>query len=502
MSSGSDGDRRADERITGLRAITRQLDDCEGVTDVYHTVVESLDAVFEFDAAVVYALDDGTLRPLATAAAELHPAEYPGADEGIAGAVLRSGEPRVVDDLGQVSAAIGRDEFRSALTVPIDDERGLQLLSTEPEAFSGTDLESARLVCTQAVSALDRVVSERQAQRERDEFAVLFENVADPVLRYRIQDGKPVVDRVNTALIRRFGVTPDTVAGTPLNELPGQPEEDPPEWTAARRGDRVERRLKRQTTDGVRQFLLRTVPGTHDGPTRTGTGYVIYVDVEESRRREQMEVLNRFLRHNVRNDVDVLRTRLERAVDRLDDATVLDHLDAALRASDRLERRSQKARDAQKLIGRAADRGTARFDLDDLVAERVDAAREEFPGADIDLSRPENAVTVAADNSLPLAIDELLENGAVHAGDSPSIEVTVTAAESTAEVSIADDGPGIPEQETRVIERGEETQLDHGSGVGLWLVAWVVDASDGALSFGSPDSGGTLVRITLPLSGE
>ena len=57
---------------------------------------------------------------------------------------------------------------------------------------------------------------------------------------------------------------------------------------------------------------------------------------------------------------------------------------------------------------------------------------------------------------------------------------------------------GISERETRVLKRGEETQLEHGSGIGLWLAAWVVDASDGELSFARPDDGGSVASISLP----
>jgi len=498
MSPGTDADGEAAERVSGLGAISRRLADCEDEDDVYWTVVESLDAVLEFDAATVYGAEDGQLRPLATAADDLYVADYPDAGEGIAGRVLRTGEGGVVEDLGSEPATLDSDAFRSALTVPLDDERGLQALSTDPGAFSEADLECARTVCAQAASALERVVTEREAQGERDEFAALFENVADPVLRYIIGDEGPVVDQANAARRQDFDVTADAVVGTPLDDLSGQREDDPPEWAAAREGERIERRLERRTADGLRQFLLRTVPGTPDAPTRTGSGYVIYVDVEESRRREQLEVLNRFLRHNVRNDVEVMRGHLDRVIESVDDPGVVDHVTTALRASHRLERRSQKARNAQELISETAGQRTTRFDLADVVADRVDTLRGEFPGADIEVRRPDAAVDVEAHTSLPLAVDELLENAVVHAGERPAVEVAVATGASSARVRIADDGPGIPERETRVVERGEETQLEHGSGIGLWLAAWVVDASDGELSFARPDDWGSVVTISLP----
>ncbi|ERG87968.1 MAG: histidine kinase-, DNA gyrase B-, and HSP90-like ATPase [halophilic archaeon J07HX5] len=498
MGSDREAGGQVPERVERVEIITRRLADCDNPTEVCWTVTESIDGIFSFDAAVTYAHENGQLHPVATIADELYPAAHQGADHGIAGAVLQSGESRITDDLAGEPAPKEHDGFRSALTVPINDERGLQLLSTSPKMFSETDRRYARLICRQAASALNRIAAEHQVQRERDEFTTLFENIADPILRYKIQNDMPVVDEVNSALIQQFMITADAVTETPLNNLPGQLEQTPPEWTAARQGEQVEQRLERQTVDGVRQFLMRTVPGTPDNPLQAGTGYVIYTDVEESRRREQMEVLNRFLRHNVRNDVSVMHGHLDRVIETVDDPAIIDHVTATLRASNRIERRGQKARKAQQLIGKTVDQNPTRFNLVDIVTERADVIRQSFPEVTIDIHCRNRTVEVKTDSSLPLAIDELFENGAAHGGPDPSIEATITATGSTAELAIADDGPGIPDRETRVIERGEETQLNHGRGIGLWLVAWIVDASNGDLSFSTPDDGGSVVSLSLP----
>jgi sensor histidine kinase regulating citrate/malate metabolism len=60
--------------------------------------------------------------------------------------------------------------------------------------------------------------------------------------------------------------------------------------------------------------------------------------------------------------------------------------------------------------------------------------------------------------------------------------------------SVADDGPGIPEETAETIRRGYETSMRHTDGPGLWPVQWVVDRSDAALGFESSDEG-QVVRI-------
>lgn len=61
--------------------------------------------------------------------------------------------------------------------------------------------------------------------------------------------------------------------------------------------------------------------------------------------------------------------------------------------------------------------------------------------------------------------------------------------------SVLDRGPGIPDYEIAVIESQSETVLDHSSGLGLWVVDWIVDQSDGTLTFDTSD--GTRADITL-----
>jgi signal transduction histidine kinase len=67
-------------------------------------------------------------------------------------------------------------------------------------------------------------------------------------------------------------------------------------------------------------------------------------------------------------------------------------------------------------------------------------------------------------------------------------------------LTVADDGPGIPKAEIEVIEEGQETPLEHASGLGLWLVQHVVEQSGGDVEFEVED--GTRVHLTLPQPGE
>ena len=80
--------------------------------------------------------------------------------------------------------------------------------------------------------------------------------------------------------------------------------------------------------------------------------------------------------------------------------------------------------------------------------------------------------------------------------DDATVSVTASAVDGELRVTVADDGPGIPEGELAPLDAGTETQLEHATGIGLWVVQWSVDALGGTLSFDTDD--GTVVTVRLP----
>ncbi|WP_407647948.1 ATP-binding protein [Halarchaeum nitratireducens] len=60
-----------------------------------------------------------------------------------------------------------------------------------------------------------------------------------------------------------------------------------------------------------------------------------------------------------------------------------------------------------------------------------------------------------------------------------------------------DDGPGIPAAEVEVLTNGTESDLEHGSGLGLWTVVWCLRRLGGDVTFERTDDG-TTVRLWLP----
>jgi signal transduction histidine kinase len=210
-----------------------------------------------------------------------------------------------------------------------------------------------------------------------------------------------------------------------------------------------------------------------------------------------VRVLNRVLRHNLRNDMNVISGYAGILADRLDgeDATLADRI---VETSDRLGELAETARTLEENWRAPAELRPE--DVGPAVTRAAERVAERYPDASVDVEVPETAVALSAPR-LETAISELLDNAAKHAGDQPSVGIDVTTTGTAVEIAVWDDGPGLPDQEHPVLTAGEETPLVHGSGLGLWLVYWIVESMEGSLRIGDVDDG-TRIEIRLQKSHE
>jgi len=69
-------------------------------------------------------------------------------------------------------------------------------------------------------------------------------------------------------------------------------------------------------------------------------------------------------------------------------------------------------------------------------------------------------------------------------------------------LTVEDDGPGIPDHEIEAVESGRETALEHGSGLGLWVVEWGAAAIGADVDYADREPRGTRVTVSIPIVGE
>ncbi|MFC6826598.1 sensor histidine kinase [Halopelagius fulvigenes] len=213
---------------------------------------------------------------------------------------------------------------------------------------------------------------------------------------------------------------------------------------------------------------------------------------------QRLHVLNRVLRHDLRNEVNVVQGYASLiAAGEAEGADARRRAAVIERKSEEILHLSEKARQLEQLLAENEDVSSMRSDLAAVVRNRLDALRVDHPEAAVAADLPEEA-HVSTVPLLDAMVDDLVENAVVHnPSPEPLVSVRVTVRPDAVVLRVADDGPGIPEAELAVLDSGVETPLSHSSGLGLWFVRWVVAESGGRLDF-EERSVGTAVTVSLP----
>ncbi|MFC4357016.1 histidine kinase N-terminal 7TM domain-containing protein [Halobium salinum] len=218
-------------------------------------------------------------------------------------------------------------------------------------------------------------------------------------------------------------------------------------------------------------------------------------DVTEQLIREQrLEVQNRVLRHTVRNDMNVVLGHLDRLATDLDDPAHRRAAEVSREKGAHVVDQSEKARNVERLLTSSRVRD---LDLDDLVGAAVADCRVTHPDASVTTAVPPGTY-VRADESLPEALRELVENALSHGEGPVAVAATVDDDTDVVTVEVRDEGPGIPPHERTVLTAGRETALEHSNGLGLWLVKWAVSRSGGSLDIRDAGSRGCVVSLSVP----
>lgn len=142
-------------------------------------------------------------------------------------------------------------------------------------------------------------------------------------------------------------------------------------------------------------------------------------------------------------------------------------------------------------------------DLVAIAGEVVEDARVIEPDRSITFDHPDDALTLGDADRLRQVVVNLITNARVHTDPDTPIHVAVRTTERAVEVSVADEGPGMtPEDAARVFDRFYRVDVSRarsrgGSGLGLSIVASIVEAHGGQVRLESAVGRGTTVTLTL-----
>ncbi|QGN06830.1 PAS domain S-box protein [Halorhabdus sp. CBA1104] len=383
---------------------------------------------------------------------------------------------------GDVALKGNRIEFE-AYSEPLDQHHRVTAYPLDGDRIAAVFID-----ITDRVEATDELATYEQ----------IVQRVDDPIM---FQDRDGAFQVVNDALVEYAGVPRSELLGTDEFAFMDEP-------TATRVQEKKALVLEHAEPisytispslrgRGDRSFATTRYP--HYDETGTIVGSIaICRDITDLKDRErQLQVLSRVLRHNLRNDLNVITGSAEVLREQTQEplASAADRILST--GTDMIELVDTERQIVELLTGNAR---TTSVSIAPLLSAAVETARASFPDGEITLHCPIDA-RIEAVPVLENAFAELIENGIEHNdNDPPRVSVEATRDGDVLRIDIQDNGPGIPAEEQAVLRpQADRSPLLHGTGLGLWLARYSITHVGGSLRFVDADRG-THIVVTVPLT--
>lgn len=232
------------------------------------------------------------------------------------------------------------------------------------------------------------------------------------------------------------------------------------------------------------------------------------LDAHQSQMRIEAEQLRNSLLSSVSHDLRTpLATIAGAAGSLLEQSRDEDRelLQTIVDESRRLERLVENLLDMARLDSGAVKLNRQWHVLEEVVGLALAAVKRETAGHEIHVAIPQDFPLLWVDAFLfEQVLVNLLENATRYAGPHTRIEMSAMSGRKTAEIRVADNGPGVPAgSEARIFDkffRGSTIAPDgrRGVGLGLAICRAIVEAHGGTISVANRGAGGAEFRIVLP----
>ena len=291
------------------------------------------------------------------------------------------------------------------------------------------------------------------------------------------------------------------------------------------RGDRLASRellglVRRVRRDGdIRQQDLELPRGPLGSETLAVTARVapleggrqVLVLVEDRSESRRVDAVRRDfvanVSHELKTPVGAMSLLAEALLDASDDPEAVRRFAGKMvHEASRLSNLVQELIDLSRLQGQDALAGASGVSLDDVVTEAVDWTSLAATAKDIAVVRgPESDVQIVGDQGqLVMAVRNLIDNAINYSPSGTRVAVAVREVAGIAELTVTDQGIGIPERDLeRIFERfyridPARSRQTGGTGLGLSIVKHVAQNHGGEVRVWSVEGAGSTFTLRLP----
>jgi signal transduction histidine kinase len=214
------------------------------------------------------------------------------------------------------------------------------------------------------------------------------------------------------------------------------------------------------------------------------------------RTRDRIELVNSVLRHDIANDIMIIRARADAIADRAGEelAAFAEVITAQV---DDIESQLDRTRAILEAVTTGDERSLQPLSLSTALADQAATLREAHPDMEVALDVPDD-VSVLADDLLPDVLGNVLGNAVTHNDqDHPHVDVTVDRTDEEVICRIADNGPGIPDEEKRAVLAEGHSEREGGHGFGLFFVGTMLEAYGGSVRIEDANPRGAVFVLTF-----
>ncbi|MBE0525684.1 MAG: HAMP domain-containing histidine kinase [Candidatus Thorarchaeota archaeon] len=212
----------------------------------------------------------------------------------------------------------------------------------------------------------------------------------------------------------------------------------------------------------------------------------------KDQQHRELELYASLLRHDLRNDVGVIVGNTEILKMIMPDRD--ENLDQIITSTEAVCVRMMSL---LNVFGRAATiSSTNPVTMIKKIAEQTKEINPDMK-VQLEIAKEAEGAKIPESKLLPLVFDNILRNAAVHAGQSPEVQISITKENRVLKIIISDDGPGVAEEvRERLFQKGVSTR---GGGLGLYLSKHVVETMGGSITLLDSEYGkGAVFEIVLP----
>lgn len=322
--------------------------------------------------------------------------------------------------------------------------------------------------------------------------ATVIEEMEDLVL---VTDSEGTIVEINDAVKSKLNMRRPGVVGADVTELLDASISDLLESST----------VELQSVTGHRLFDPTVTELTDQHGINIGYTLVLRDVTDRVTRQQRLKVLNRVLRHNLRNDMTTIVGHAEWLRKGANDPRLVETAETIVRNGEELAALAEEAREIDRLMA-SPGKPTQDVSLAALIQNVTTDAESDHPQVTCQHHVPEDVVVTLRDDLLKRALTNLVENAIEHNdSEEPRVELRAIYEPDRTyplTVSVVDNGPGIPEAEQKAVLEGDETPLQHGSGLGLWVVRWIVTRLGGEMDIEHREPRGTIVSLQVPLEHE